>query len=265
MLAARLLLRAAPSGRASLHGSARRLRGARVAVVLSGCGVYDGTEIHEASAILVHLSRGGAEVQMYAPDIPQMHVIDHSKGQPTEAESRNVLVESARVARGKITDLAKLSTKDHDAVIFPGGFGAAKNLNADMPFESSISDSRHAYLLRDKATITMECCVNLTKCKEGTNVRFLKIATALDPRFKNLKCLPKCENDEAWSMLSEVLKEQHSDAETTELNHQKRKSTCCWWHLTQIMKMNMHQSPLLWIVIEQKSSSAWMHVLWNGG
>ncbi|CAM2096843.1 unnamed protein product [Caretta caretta] len=129
MLAARLLLRAAPSGRASLHGSARRLRGARVAVVLSGCGVYDGTEIHEASAILVHLSRGGAEVQMYAPDIPQMHVIDHSKGQPTEAESRNVLVESARVARGKITDLAKLSTKDHDAVIFPGGFGAAKNLS----------------------------------------------------------------------------------------------------------------------------------------
>lgn len=128
MLAARLL-RAAPSGLASLHGSARRLRGARVAVVLSGCGVYDGTEIHEASAILVHLSRGGAEVQMYAPDIPQMHVIDHSKGQPAEAESRNVLVESARIARGKITDLAKLSTKDHDAVIFPGGFGAAKNLS----------------------------------------------------------------------------------------------------------------------------------------
>ncbi|KFV83711.1 hypothetical protein N308_06048, partial [Struthio camelus australis] len=97
--------------------------------VLSGCGVYDGTEIHEASAILVHLSRGGAEVQMYAPDVPQMHVIDHSKGQPAEAESRNVLVESARIARGKITSLAKLTTTDHDAVIFPGGFGAAKNLS----------------------------------------------------------------------------------------------------------------------------------------
>ncbi|NXX49490.1 GAL3B protein, partial [Tricholaema leucomelas] len=97
--------------------------------VLSGCGVYDGTEIHEASAILVHLSRGGAEVQMYAPDVPQMHVIDHSKGQPAEAESRNVLVESARIARGKIASLAKLTTTDHDAVIFPGGFGAAKNLS----------------------------------------------------------------------------------------------------------------------------------------
>ncbi|NWV23007.1 GAL3B protein, partial [Origma solitaria] len=97
--------------------------------VLSGCGVYDGTEIHEASAVLVHLSRGGAEVHMYAPDVPQMHVIDHSKGQPAEAESRNVLVESARIARGKIASLAKLTTADHDAVIFPGGFGAAKNLS----------------------------------------------------------------------------------------------------------------------------------------
>ncbi|XP_068541647.1 glutamine amidotransferase-like class 1 domain-containing protein 3, mitochondrial [Anas acuta] len=123
------LRRAAPPGIAAFHSSSPRPRGARVAVVLSGCGVYDGTEIHEASAILVHLSRGGAEVQMYAPDVPQMHVVDHSKGQPAEAESRNVLVESARIARGKITSLAKLTTADHDAVIFPGGFGAAKNLS----------------------------------------------------------------------------------------------------------------------------------------
>ncbi|NWS41966.1 GAL3B protein, partial [Probosciger aterrimus] len=120
---------AVPGLLASFHCSAPRFRPARVAVVLSGCGVYDGTEIHEASAILVHLSRGGAEVQMYAPDVPQMHVIDHSKGQPAEAESRNVLVESARIARGKIASLAKLTTADHDAVIFPGGFGAAKNLS----------------------------------------------------------------------------------------------------------------------------------------
>uniref|UniRef100_A0A9J7XF46 Glutamine amidotransferase class 1 domain containing 3 n=1 Tax=Cyprinus carpio carpio TaxID=630221 RepID=A0A9J7XF46_CYPCA len=103
--------------------------GAKVAVVLSGCGVYDGTEIHEASAILVHLSRGGAEVQMFAPDVSQMHVIDHGKGQPVENESRNVLSESARIARGSITDLAKLNVSNHDAVIFPGGFGAAKNLS----------------------------------------------------------------------------------------------------------------------------------------
>uniref|UniRef100_A0A8C2GZ40 Glutamine amidotransferase like class 1 domain containing 3A n=1 Tax=Cyprinus carpio TaxID=7962 RepID=A0A8C2GZ40_CYPCA len=79
--------------------------------------------------ILVHLSRGGAEVQMFAPDVSQMHVIDHGKGQPVENESRNVLSESARIARGSITDLAKLNVSNHDAVIFPGGFGAAKNLS----------------------------------------------------------------------------------------------------------------------------------------
>ncbi|XP_028292684.1 glutamine amidotransferase-like class 1 domain-containing protein 3A, mitochondrial [Gouania willdenowi] len=98
-----------------------------VAVVLSGCGVYDGTEIHEASAVLVHLSRGGASVNMFAPNIDQMHVVNHLKGAPSE-ESRNVLVESARLARGNIQDLSKLSVKEHDAIIFPGGFGAAKNL-----------------------------------------------------------------------------------------------------------------------------------------
>ncbi|XP_053164343.1 glutamine amidotransferase-like class 1 domain-containing protein 3, mitochondrial [Hemicordylus capensis] len=122
-------LRGLSAGHAPLHGSAQRLRGAKVAVVLSGCGVFDGTEIHEASAILVHLSRGGANVQMYAPNISQMHVVDHSKGQPAEGESRNVLAESARIARGKIADLTKLIAKDYDAVIFPGGFGAAKNLS----------------------------------------------------------------------------------------------------------------------------------------
>ncbi|XP_069388774.1 glutamine amidotransferase-like class 1 domain-containing protein 3, mitochondrial [Paralichthys olivaceus] len=99
----------------------------RVAVVLAGCGVYDGSEIHEASAVLVHLSRGGATVNMFAPNIEQMHVVDHLKGEPSQ-EKRNVLVESARLARGNIQDLSKLSVKDHDAVIFPGGFGAAKNL-----------------------------------------------------------------------------------------------------------------------------------------
>ncbi|XP_062861966.1 glutamine amidotransferase-like class 1 domain-containing protein 3, mitochondrial [Trichomycterus rosablanca] len=116
------------SGAGFVHTSAN-CSGAKVAVVLSGCGVYDGTEIHEASAILVHLSRGEADVQMYAPDVAQMHVIDHGKGQPAENESRNVLAESARIARGNINDLAQLRVSNHDAVIFPGGFGAAKNLS----------------------------------------------------------------------------------------------------------------------------------------
>ncbi|XP_007452575.1 PREDICTED: ES1 protein homolog, mitochondrial [Lipotes vexillifer] len=132
-LRALLLGGPAQSPRAALHASAPR-PAARVAVVLSGCGVYDGTELHEASSILVHLSRAGAEVQIFAPDIPQMHVIDHTKGQPSEGETRYgpllvVLERSARIARGNITDLAKLSAANHDAAVFPGGFGAAKNLS----------------------------------------------------------------------------------------------------------------------------------------
>ncbi|KAG1928107.1 glutamine amidotransferase-like class 1 domain-containing protein 3A, mitochondrial [Pimephales promelas] len=101
--------------------------GKRVAVVLAGCGVFDGSEVHEASAALVHLSRQQATVKIFAPNTDQMHVVDHLKGSPTK-ENRNVLVESARIARGDIQDLSQLDVKDLDAIIFPGGFGAAKNL-----------------------------------------------------------------------------------------------------------------------------------------
>ncbi|XP_029463301.1 glutamine amidotransferase-like class 1 domain-containing protein 3A, mitochondrial [Rhinatrema bivittatum] len=102
--------------------------GKKVAVILSGCGVSDGSEIIEASSVLVHLSRAGAQAELYAPNIDQMHVVDHLKGQPTN-EKRNVLVESARIARGNIKDLACLKVSDLDAAIFPGGFGVVKNLS----------------------------------------------------------------------------------------------------------------------------------------
>lgn len=98
----------------------------KVAVILSGCGVFDGSEIREAVSVLIHLSRHGAEVQCYAPDIDQP-AVNHLTGKP-EAATRNVLVESARIARGKVLPLAKLKTAEYDAVVFPGGFGAAKNL-----------------------------------------------------------------------------------------------------------------------------------------
>jgi enhancing lycopene biosynthesis protein 2 len=101
-----------------------------VAVVLSGSGVYDGSEIHEASACLVHLSRHSASVHVFAPDIPQKHVINHLTGEITP-ETRNVLVESARIARGgqNISSLDKLQVNQFQAIILPGGFGAAKNLS----------------------------------------------------------------------------------------------------------------------------------------
>ncbi|MGK2945473.1 MAG: isoprenoid biosynthesis glyoxalase ElbB [Desulfuromonadales bacterium] len=100
----------------------------RIGIILSGCGVYDGSEIHEAVITLLAIDRAGAEAVCMAPDIPQMHVINHLAGEPAAGESRNVLVESARIARGNIKDLATVRAADLDALILPGGFGAAKNL-----------------------------------------------------------------------------------------------------------------------------------------
>lgn len=98
----------------------------KIGVVLSGCGVYDGSEIHEAVLTLLAIDRNGAEALCMAPDM-ELAEVDHLSGQPTGAK-RNVLVESARIARGNITDIAKVTAADLDAIIFPGGFGAAKNL-----------------------------------------------------------------------------------------------------------------------------------------
>lgn len=99
----------------------------KVAVILSGCGVYDGAEIHEAVLCLLHLARQGASYQCFAPDKPQHHVINHLSGEE-EAGSRNVLEEAARIARGDIKPLTELNADDFDALLLPGGFGAAKNL-----------------------------------------------------------------------------------------------------------------------------------------
>jgi len=100
----------------------------KVAVVLSGCGVFDGSEIHEACAALLALHRAGAEAVICAPAGPQMHVVNHLAGEPAEGESRDILVESARLARGEIKPLAEIDVAGLDAVLLPGGFGAAKNL-----------------------------------------------------------------------------------------------------------------------------------------
>lgn len=98
-----------------------------VAVVLSGCGFLDGAEITEAVSVLVHLDRRGLAFACFAPDIPQASVVNHATHTPG-AGTRNVLEESARIARGKISPLASLKAADFDAIVFPGGFGVAKNL-----------------------------------------------------------------------------------------------------------------------------------------
>jgi len=99
----------------------------KFAVVLSGCGVFDGAEIHEAVMTLYAIAKNNCIYDIFAPNIEQYHVINHHTGQPTD-EKRNVLVEAARIARGKINDLAQFNPQNYDAIIFPGGFGVAKNL-----------------------------------------------------------------------------------------------------------------------------------------
>ena len=100
----------------------------KIGVLLSGCGVFDGAEIHEAVLTLLFLDRAGASARCMAPNVDQLHVINHLTQQVAD-ERRNVLVESARIARGEIQDVSAVKADDIDALIIPGGFGAAKNLS----------------------------------------------------------------------------------------------------------------------------------------
>ena len=99
----------------------------KIAVILAGCGVYDGSEIHEATLTMLAIARAGALYEIFAPNVQQAQVINHLTGEEMN-ESRNVLVESARIARGRINDINDYIASDFDALIFPGGFGVAKNL-----------------------------------------------------------------------------------------------------------------------------------------
>ena len=100
----------------------------KIGIVLSGCGVNDGSEIHEAVITMLELDKAGADMLLMAPNIDQLHVINHATGEEMD-DSRNVLVESARISRGDIEDIAVVTSENVDALIFPGGFGVAKNLS----------------------------------------------------------------------------------------------------------------------------------------
>ncbi|MDP2227203.1 MAG: isoprenoid biosynthesis glyoxalase ElbB [Moraxellaceae bacterium] len=98
-----------------------------VAIILSGAGYLDGSEIYEATLTFLNLDRQHARYQCFAPDVPQHHVLNHLNGEAM-AESRSVLVEAARLTRGDIKPLSAAHPDDFDALIIPGGYGAAKNL-----------------------------------------------------------------------------------------------------------------------------------------
>jgi len=117
----------------------------KVAVVLAGCGFYDGAEINEAVLTLLSLEQQGASYQCFAPDIAQRHVVNHLSGEEASGESRNVLVEAARIARGNIKSLTGADASGFDALLVPGGFGAAKNLS-DFAFKGDAMTVQEDFL-----------------------------------------------------------------------------------------------------------------------
>jgi enhancing lycopene biosynthesis protein 2 len=146
-------------------------------VILSGCGVFDGSEIHEAVSTLLSLDRHGAQYQCMAPN-KDFDVVNHLTKQPT-GEKRNVLVEAARIARGNIVDLAKVKGADYDGFLLPGGFGAAKNL-------SSFATAG------EKCDVDPQVSRVLTEAQAaGRPIGFICIAPAVGARVFGQKLRPK--------------------------------------------------------------------------
>jgi enhancing lycopene biosynthesis protein 2 len=151
---------------------------AKVGVVLSGCGVFDGSEIHEAVLTLYFLQKHGAETMCMSVDAPQLHVVDHLKGEVAAGETRNVLTESARIARGDIRNMKDITVADFDALMFPGGFGAAKNLTdfavkgADCGINPEVSRLVHE-TVKAKKPLAAICIapVILAKALAGTGIK----------------------------------------------------------------------------------------------
>lgn len=138
----------------------------KVAIILSGNGVYDGAEIHEATMTMYAVVKQGGGYQIFAPDIEQHHVVNHITGEEMN-EKRNVMVEAARIARGNIKPLSELNMTEFDAVMFPGGFGVAKNLST-FAFEGA-----NCTVIPDVERVIMEAV------KEGKPIGALCISPAI--------------------------------------------------------------------------------------
>eukprot|EP00591_Stephanopyxis_turris_P002720 CAMPEP_0195522906 /NCGR_PEP_ID=MMETSP0794_2-20130614/21528_1 /TAXON_ID=515487 /ORGANISM="Stephanopyxis turris, Strain CCMP 815" /LENGTH=231 /DNA_ID=CAMNT_0040652773 /DNA_START=45 /DNA_END=740 /DNA_ORIENTATION=- len=149
--------------------------GKHVAVLLAGCGVYDGSECTEAVSMILHLERTGCTFDAFAPNKNQVHTVDHTKGTASEDPARNVMVESARIVRGAIKDVSEFDVSKYDALVIPGGFGAMKNLctyaidgadkyEIDAGVKKMIEDS-----LSSKTVVGLSCVAPmlLPKVKEG--------------------------------------------------------------------------------------------------
>lgn len=188
----------------------------RVWVLLSGCGLHDGTDVHEASLVALSLAKLGARASYCAPDVALPHVVDHQSGSLNRYESRSALVESARIARGPVEPLSKLDPASVDALVIPGGFGAVKTL-CDYAFRGRAATVQREVaslldaLVEKRTPIAAMCMANvLVACALGArNVRVaLGWDAALDADCAAWGAQPaRCEArsvvvDRAWRVVS---------------------------------------------------------------
>ncbi len=168
-----------------------------IAVILSGSGNQDGSEIHEATLTLWAIHKNGAEYQCYAPDIPQHHVLNHLTGKEM-SETRNVLVESARIARGNVKDLTGFNQANHDALVIPGGLGAAKNLSTfafdgqDCEVNTDVEQAIQQMVEANKpigalciAPVILARIIDDALITVGQNPEVIKQTTAMGARHKD--------------------------------------------------------------------------------
>jgi enhancing lycopene biosynthesis protein 2 len=163
---------------------------ATIGVLLSGCGFLDGAEVNEAVLTLLALDRAGVNTVIMAPNMSQLHVVNHLTGQPAVGDTRNVLVESARIARGKIVDLATVKASSLDALVMPGGYGAAKNL-CDFAVNGPAASVHPevARLVRDMHKAGKWICavciapVVVAKVLEQAGVKNAALTLGQDPEF----------------------------------------------------------------------------------
>lgn len=168
----------------------------KIGVLLSGNGVFDGSEIQEAVFTLLAIDELSGEAVCMAPDIDQHHVLNHLTGEEMP-EKRNVLVESARIARGKISNLAEIKVEDLDALVLPGGFGAAKNLTKwafSGPDGEILPDVKHLIIdMVSKGKPVCGLCMGPTviaKALEGSGIHAeLTIGTTEDPSPYEIKAI----------------------------------------------------------------------------
>ncbi len=175
-----------------------------IAVVLSGCGALDGSEVHEATLTLLALDRTGVNYECLAPNIPQKRVFNMFTKETVKGEARNVLEEAARIGRGKIKDIAQANPADYVAIVFPGGFGAALNL-------CSFGLNKENYSIQKDVLAFSQAMI-----AAGKPAGFICIAPVLAPKLYAPGIKITIGNDKETAAILEKLGAQHVECVATE-------------------------------------------------